>query len=744
MGDFLKKANNGLYGTEEARAYVSTLILRLVEAVEKEARESFPEAFDPELEILSAEQDPEALMKSFTEEDDRIIENAEEEFLRIFQLPEHIVLLVSSEKERDKLRAGKYSNEKPSGLNDDEIIQKASENKFSARSLGLRFDALMTAERQAINEDVFGAIFELLTILAFWSGRDTKRMVSVFKKSGLSVPELYECFGDSIADELAQMACAHVHDRPVYRKPETLSRTGQDQNAIIINTGNGFVMLGDYHPEDNPRYVWNDIGIANLFADVYEDTVKYCTDRKRWYVYDGKRWVADDNVAMECCKELTLALYAYSKCFDRLADDDGIKFQKYAKQYHSRRARENLLKDASSVHTVVSTDFDKDHFLFNCQNGTYHFREKSFTSHSPTDMITKLSGVRYNKHIECPRWEQHIDEVTQHRGTSDAELAAYIQKCLGYALTGDTKFECGFVFYGPTGRNGKSLTLDTYQRMLGDYGCSAAPDTIAQGRFVNGSGPKENIARLAGVRFVSISEPDKEMQLSESTIKTLTGNDKIVARRLYEGSVEYYPQFKIFISTNYRPLVSDKTVFTRLKVIPFRHHFEERDQDTSLKKELAKPENLSGIFNWCCEGLDLLENEGFSEPEAVQEAKELYIEDNNFLGQFIKDTFELDENGAVPRQDAYEAFKAWSSENKDIKLSKRAFLQAMETIPGIEAVRMRLNGGGRDENPRFCFKGLRRPGRTEAKESDQAAEAKESDQVTGTRESDQAAEADSQ
>ena len=686
-------------------SYAGELIRRFMEA---EAARYADDGHEPE--IVEDGGGPE----EWTEEQRRRFEEISDETIakdfRAFQLPEDMVLMISSDEGIDKLRAGEYSNEEPSGLSDDEIIRKAKANDFSARSIGPRFEALMAADPQAVGDDVFGAIFELFTILAFWSGRCAGQMVRIFRRSALSVPELYEYFREQTVDDLALVACAHVRDRPVYRKPEVLSRSGQDQNAIIINTGYGYAMLGDYHPEDNPRYVWNDIGIANLFADVYKDTVKYCTDRRRWYVYDGKRWVADDSAAMECCKELTLALYAYSRCFGRLRDDDDIKpqlYQQYVKRYHSRRGRENILKDASSVHTVTSNDFDTDRYLFNCRNGTYHLRTKRFTSHSPSDMITKLSGVLYNKYAECARWERHIDEVTEHEGKSNAELAKFIKKCLGYTLTGDTKYECGFVFYGPTGRNGKSLTLDTYLKMMGDYGCSAAPDTITQSRFVNGSGPKENIARLAGVRFVSISEPDKGMQLSESTVKTLTGNDRIVARRLNEGSVEYYPQFKLFINTNYRPLVTDKTVFSRLKIIPFRHHFEEKDQDTSLKEELARPENLSGIFNWCCAGLDLLESEGFGEPEAVQEAKELYMEDNNVIGHFIKDNFILDKDGTVPRQDAYSAFKVWYTEDKDEKISKRTFLQMMETVPGIEAVRVRVNGGGRDDNPRYCFKGIR-------------------------------------
>ena len=94
-------------------------------------------------------------------------------------------------------------------------------------------------------------------------------------------------------------------------------------------------------------------------------------------------------------------------------------------------------------------------------------------------------------------------------------------------------------------------------------------------RNTNASGPSEEIARLAGIRFVNISEPEKKLTFNAALVKRLTGNDTINARYLHENSFDFKPVFKIFINTNYLPNVSDMTLFDsgRLKIIPFKRHF---------------------------------------------------------------------------------------------------------------------------------------------------------------------------
>ena len=131
----------------------------------------------------------------------------------------------------------------------------------------------------------------------------------------------------------------------------------------------------------------------------------------------------------------------------------------------------------------------------------------------------------YDPNTRCARWEQHILQIME----DDTAKAEYLQKAFGMCLTGENRYECFFILYGPTSRNGKGTTMETIMTMMGDYGKAARPDTITQRQSPNGSGPSEDIARLAGARIVNVSEPDKKMTLSSALVKTLTGNDTVTA-----------------------------------------------------------------------------------------------------------------------------------------------------------------------------------------------------------------------
>ena len=162
-----------------------------------------------------------------------------------------------------------------------------------------------------------------------------------------------------------------------------------------------------------------------------------------------------------------------------------------------------------SVYPVRVTDFDADPWQFNCRNGTLNLRTREFKPHSPHDFLSLCAGVNYDPSARCERWERFIEEIMQ----GDTDRAAFLQKALGYALTGDTEYECFFILYGPTSRNGKGTCMETFRRLMGEYGRTAKPDTIAMQRSANKGMPSEDVARLAGARFVNISEPDKKLVL---------------------------------------------------------------------------------------------------------------------------------------------------------------------------------------------------------------------------------------
>jgi putative DNA primase/helicase len=449
--------------------------------------------------------------------------------------------------------------------------------------------------------------------------------------------------------------------------------------------------LADFHPEHSNRYSFTDMGDGYLFADWFKNAARYVPERKMWFCFNGKMWEPDvcSLAVMERCKQLAdnLLVYALS-----LPDDNPNKgfFRQHAEKWQSRRARETILKEAASVYPVSFNEFDRDPFLFNCLNGTLDLRTREFHRHTAKDMLSKVSGVSYDPEARCDRWERFIGEVMN----GDAACASYLQKALGYALTGDTSRECFFILYGPTSRNGKGTTMETVMQLMGDYGKAAQPDTITQRDKSRGGAPSEDIARLSGSRFVNISEPDKRMVLSAALVKTLTGSDTINARFLNENSFDFKPQFKLFLNTNHLPACTDTTVFSsgRCKVVPFARHFSDAERDPGLKAELSQPENLSGILNWCTAGLWMMQETGFDEPLSVTAATADYRQDNDKISRFISDEMIQGGGCEVQTSAAFERYREWCGSNGFQSGSIKLFLS--DIAGTMDTARKRPAGGG--------------------------------------------------
>lgn len=278
--------------------------------------------------------------------------------------------------------------------------------------------------------------------------------------------------------------------------------------------------------------------------------------------------------------------------------------------------------------------------------------------------------------------------------SGDKDRAKFLQKILGYGLTGDTRHECMTILYGATTRNGKGTLCESVLKVLGEYGCTSRAETIAMKNYTNGSQPSEDVARLAGVRFVNISEPTKGMVLDAAKIKAMTGNDTLNTRYLHENSFDFQPQFKIYVNTNYLPVINDMTLFTsdRIIIIPFDRHFDEQTRDTSLKQKFAEAEVQSAILNWLLEGYRLLRKEGLRLPKSVRDATERYQHDSDKMVLFFEDNLVADDTAEELTSTVYARYKGWCKDNGCYAEGMKNFKQGLETFAPV--VRKRPKRGG--------------------------------------------------
>jgi len=472
----------------------------------------------------------------------------------------------------------------------------------------------------------------------------------------------------------------HVFPRAIWKWQETT--LPKEEFAIV------FYMLEN---EDVTVSVYNDRGASELFAKLFRNILRYNISAKSWYCYNGRIWTEDTD-GMEAHRLAKLyydALTAYSGTISE--NESRERYLKRVSVYGSIVRRTNLLKDARNCYYISSSDFDSNINLINCKNGTFELDTLTLREHRSEDMLTKIADFDYDESAHSELWDKFISDVI----SDDTDKIRYLQKAVGYAITGKANLEKLFILYGSETRNGKSTFISSISDMLGNtegYASSSNPDMIAL-RKRDSRSASEDLARLCGCRFLSINEPPKEMILDVSLVKTLTGNDRISVRRLYENSFEYKPAFTMFINTNHLPKVLDDTLFTseRAVVISFDRHFDEDDQDKNLKEKLGSEECKSAIFNWCTEGLKLYREEGLKQPESVRKSVDIYARTTDKLYSFFDDCMEQDENKSVACSEVYHTYVVWCRNNGYSAERKSAFYDMLRK-KNLLAERATING----------------------------------------------------
>ena len=436
------------------------------------------------------------------------------------------------------------------------------------------------------------------------------------------------------------------------------------------------VQLTDYQPEQRK---WTEREMATLYATIFKDRLRFNTTARQWYFYDGIIWREDTGgmQAANNAKLLADALIIY--CTGIQDDKTKADFLKYISHYSKYSARKTLIDDAQSEMFISKKDFDLNTNLYNCLNGTLDLSTMRFSSHDSQNMLSKLSNVIFDPSLKSERFEKFISEIM----CGNEQKIRYLQKSLGYALTADNNLETCWLWYGATTRNGKGTLAETIAYMHGNtggYAMAIAPETLAQRKVKDTRQASGDIARLDGCRFLNASEPPKRMLFDSALLKTLLGRDTITARHLYEREFEFIPQFKLFINTNYLPVIGDDTLFTsgRINVLTFDKHFELNEQDASLKDTLKQADNISGIFNWCLDGLKMYREEGLSPPECVVSATRQYRESNDKIQNFIDDCLEPTPGINVGAGTVYKVYAMWCRENGFGTDSKRSFFDELK------------------------------------------------------------------
>jgi putative DNA primase/helicase len=342
------------------------------------------------------------------------------------------------------------------------------------------------------------------------------------------------------------------------------------------------------------------------------------------------------------------------------------------------------------------SDLDQHPYLLNCPNGVVDLRAGKLLRHNRDFLITKLCPIPYvpsapcGRFIEFIQWAMGLNPEAE-LGERTARLVSFLQRALGYALTGDVTERAIFVFYGQSGKNGKTTLLTLFRDLLGpDYSGQIAIETvIAAGRNQDAT-MRADLADLRGVRFVVTSEVERDSKLNEGKIKYLTAGDAPVkCCRKYENPFEFWATHKLFMDSNYRPRIrgAEDAIWDRLKLVPFEVRVEDDAIDKQLPAKLRA--ELSGILAWAVRGCVEWSKRGLGEPPEVKTAGREWREHDDPLKEFLDDCCRVDlEHARVPASserlfvtiaDLNAAYEWWTRQNREkFPLGREALNERME------------------------------------------------------------------
>lgn len=441
---------------------------------------------------------------------------------------------------------------------------------------------------------------------------------------------------------------------------------------------------------------FNDMWNAEIFVKQHGRMVRSCGHLGGWYIWNGKIWELD-----ETHKITQLARKTVNSFYDMAQGMEDVKKQKFFYQHIKSSGNKGKIEAMvglarSNADTSITADrFDRDIFILNCQNGVLDLKHKKFLEHSPDLLLTKICRTDYDETVDCPRWKEFLKTIF----FGNDELITFIQKAVGYALTGDVSRQMFFILYG-NGSNGKSTFVETIFAMLGDYAASASTSTFTLKR--NNEIPND-VARLKGKRLVITSELEQSRYLDEALVKKFTSEEPILARFLHHEFFEFKPTGKIFFSTNYKPTIrgTDDGIWRRIKLIPFNYKFSEGQKIENYAEKYLFTE-LPGILRWAVEGYYKLQDEGMKEPDAVRYATGEYKTSEDAVGQFLEEFCVIIPQARVLVLDLYEHYKNhtdhfWKKKDFNDYLERRGFFKERATVGTNKGKFMWLGIGIREQ-----------------------------------------------
>ena len=551
----------------------------------------------------------------------------------------------------------------PASLGDDELLEVAKRS-----TCGTAIERLIAGQWQGSYPTQSEAELALANYLAFYAGPGGAGQVErIMTTSGLKRDKFSEGRGDGRTYLSLTVETAYEGRSEFY---EGKASTGKKKAEVVLP--NGIASTGPAALNDSSTM--HDVGLARRLVLEANGTLRYVKEWKAWLAWTGKHWQHDDGLAAaHVAKQVSDRLW--QELAELPAERRGVVLS-FVKAASSSRGIDAAVKLARSEPGVVvgANELNQHDYLLNVTNGTLNLLTAELLPHSPDKLLTHLAAVEFDADANCPTWRKFVDDVTN----GDKELAAFLQRSCGLALSADVSEQVLWLHYGE-GRNGKSTMLNVMTELLGTYAGPAPLEMLLVKQ--RGKEVETQFAALAGRRLVTAVEADSGVRFSEATVKLLTGGDTVLARRLYEDAWPLRPSWKLHVAANHKPLVrgTDEGIWRRLMLTPWLRRFEGQADDKRLKEKLLAEK--AGILNWCLAGfIQWREKGGLRPPENVLAATKEYRGENDILGTWMEERCVKDANAIAEAAGIYRDYKSWCDERGEYAQSATAFGMALERL----------------------------------------------------------------
>jgi putative DNA primase/helicase len=559
--------------------------------------------------------------------------------------------------DKNVTKPNKSVNEGPVFVNDDDIVEIA----LNAKN-GDLFASLMNGSWQGSYGSQSEADMALCNLLAFYTGRDASVMDRLYRRSGLYRDKWGERRGEAGTYGEITIAKAIADCREVYTPPRPKKEKQQHEPPDIDV---GLDQLGDLPPDKLPDWIfdsYNDMWNAERFKERYGDVIHYNV-KKGWHIYNGKMWEEDILGRIRGLADKTIIeLYRYESLirqYDAIHETKKNKdFFKWVSLSRNAGRKDNMLREIAAMDGIAALPewFDQDKFLLNCRNGTLDLRTGKLHPHNKEHMITRIIDIEYDPDAKTKIWDNFLNRIFD--GKKD--LVEFMQRAMGYTLTGSIKEQCIFILYG-IGKNGKSTFIETIRELFGAYVRKVTDKVFtSKDNYYNSMG---EIARLPGARLVTTDEPKEGARLEEGLVKQISGGAPLLAKYLYKEPFEFMPEFKLWMEGNHKPVITgtDLGIWRRIRLIPFNVVIPPEERDADLAEKLKA--ELSGILAWVVRGCIIWQKDGLMEPEDILVATDEYRNEMDSLQVFIDECIEFNQDSFVKSGDLYGIYSIWCSEN---------------------------------------------------------------------------------